>query len=119
MNIPKTVLAQKIEKMARLAFDSAAAEGEAINAVTMMVQLTRKNKIGFDDFKILLGVAPGSAPSAPDSSGYIFPFGQYTGKTFDHVFFVNPNYFDWVLKTVTGQAELKKRIVVFLKAKQN
>lgn len=47
-------LAVKIQKIARLAFDPAAAEGEAGNAALMLVQIARKHGLNFDVFKRLL-----------------------------------------------------------------
>jgi len=72
-------LAVKIQKMARLAFDPAAAEGEARNAAVMIVQLVRKQGLNFDGFKKLIGVisnVPGLKSLYPSG---VMTFGKYEG----------------------------------------
>ena len=62
-------LAEKIEKIARLAFDPAAAEGEAVTAARMIVQIARKNGIDFDGIKDLLGLATGTSLVSSHKTG--------------------------------------------------
>jgi len=112
-------LAVKIEKIARLAFNSAAAEGEALNAASLIVQIARKNQIDFDGFKNHLGVAAKTTKSIQSNLSDVMPFGKYEGKTFEQIFLITPSYLEWVLREVTGNKPLKARISAFLKCKQN
>jgi uncharacterized protein (DUF3820 family) len=114
-----TDLAVKIQKMARLAFDPAAAEGEAGNAATMIVQIARKNGLNFDGFKKLIGVASSTSRLKPNYPSGVMPFGKYEGVAFDEIFESNPSYLDWFLKTVKGNEKVKDQIAAFLKSKQN
>lgn len=111
-------LAVKIQKMVRLAFDPAAAEGESVNAATMIVQIVRKHDLGFDGFKKLIGVvstAPGLKSLYPPG---VMPFGKYEGVTFDAIFEANPSYLDWFLRNIKGNEKVKEQIATFLKTKQ-
>ncbi len=119
MSQPTTDLAGKIEKMARLAFDPAAAEGESVAAVTKLVQIARKNSIDFNSFKILLGVTTSAPKSKLSYSADVMPFGKYEGLTFEEIFLSNPDYLDWISKKVTWNKKLTDCIHAFLKAKQN
>jgi hypothetical protein len=105
--------------MARLAFDPAAAEGEARNAAVMIVQLVRKQGLNFDGFKKLIGVisnVPGLKSLYPSG---VMTFGKYEGVAFDEVFKVNPSYLGWFLHNIKGNEQLKEQIAAFLKTKQN
>ena len=110
--------AEKIEKIARLAFDPAAAEGESVNAATMLVQIARKHKIGFGEFKLILG-ASARLPNSVGIASTIVPFGKHKGQSIAQIYQQNPGYLDWLLREVAGHKALKQQITAFLKANQN
>ena len=112
-------LAGKIEKMARLAFDPAAAEGEAANALTMIVHITRKNGIDFHGFKKLLGVTAPASRLKQATAPVVMPFGKYQGAHLEEIFELDPDYLDWFVRTVTKQTKLKNQIITFLIARRN
>ena len=117
-NLKITKLAVKIQKIARLAFNPAAAEGESASAASKILQIARKNNIDFDGFKILLGVTTTASNLNSPNSPVHMTFGKYEDKTLDEVFQCDPDYLIWVLKEVTGRAQLKNQITEFLKTKQ-
>ena len=112
-------LAVKIQKMARLAFDPAAAEGEAGNAAAMLVQIARKHGLNFDGFKNLLGITSNAPRLKSRFPPDVMPFGKYEGVSFDEIFEINPSYLDWFLNNIKGHVKVKEQISAFLKAKQN
>lgn len=112
----KADLAAKFEKMGRLAFDPAAEVGESNNAITLMFQMARKSKIGFDDFKMVLGAGSKSS-KLPANAIDPMQFGKYKGMTFDEIYQINPGYLEWILDNVTGRAPLKIRIKEYLESK--
>ena len=120
MDISKnSPLTGKIEKMARLAFNPAAAEGEAANALTMIVNIAKKNGIDFDGFKKLLGVtAPGTSVKRT-AAPVVMSFGKYQGMTLDEIFARDPDYLEWFVRTVTKYKQLRDQIADFLNAKRN
>jgi uncharacterized protein (DUF3820 family) len=113
----KQHIAAKLEKIARLAFNPAAKDGEAEAAVIQMVRISRKNEINFEEFKDLLGVPAENLNSYNQSVR--MPFGKYIGRTLEEVFQENPGYLDWILSDVKGYTELKKQISALLNAKRN
>ena len=109
--------AVKIEKMARLAFDPAATDGESVNAVTLIVHIVRKHGLDFDGFKKLLGVSGSAADLRGSYPPYVMSFGQYRGQHFEDIYQEDPSYLFWILDNVTGKKSLKNQIRTFLKTK--
>jgi len=112
-------LAGKIEKMARLAFDPAAAEGESANALTMIVHITRKNGIDFDGFKKLLGFTAPASRLERATAPVVMPFGKYQGMNLEEIFELDPDYLEWFVRTVTKQKKLRNQIAAFLNGRRN
>ncbi len=110
-------LAVKIQKMARLAFDPAAAEGEAGNAAAMLVQIVRKHGLNFDGFKKLLGITSSKPKLRSVFPPDVLTFGKYMGQSLEWVFANDPAYLDWILREVSGKEQLKEQIRAFLKTK--
>jgi len=115
----KNELATKIEKIARLAFDPAAAEGESVSALTMIARITRKNGIDFDGFRNLLGVNAPTSRLQRTASTIVMPFGKYTGRTLEEIYQADPDYLEWVSRAVTSRKELRKQVLDFLHTKRN
>ncbi len=110
-------LALRIQKMARLAFDPSAAEGESVNAATMIVQIIRKNDLGFDGFKKLLGITSSKPKLRSAFPPDVMTFGKYEGQSLEWIFTNDPAYLDWILREVSGKTQLKEQIRAFLKTK--
>ena len=120
MNISKdSLLAAKLEKMARLAFNPAAAEGEAANALTMITHITKKNGIDFDGFKKLLGVAAPASSLKRAAAPVVMSLGKYQGMTLDEIFDRDPDYLEWFVRTVTKYKQLRDQIAAFLNTQRN
>jgi len=114
-----TELAQKIEKIARLAFDRGATNGEAATAATMIVQIARKNGIDYDGFINLLGFTARGSRMCMTNVPVVMPFGKYRGRTLDEIYLIDSDYLQWFVETVTKYKQLRGQIIAFLKTKQN
>ena len=93
----ETMTTKRIEKLLRLALDSAASEHEADTAASMLIRHLRASRMTYEDFIVHLGAPAPKTKRAPVKPDVVMPFGKYKGESIGWLLANNPNYLWWVL----------------------
>jgi len=118
-NINPKELAEKLQKLVRLAFDPAATDGESSNAVSRLLVIARQNRVDFEGFRGVLGVAIPAAELQTPTPSNVMPSGIFAGTSFERIFEICPSHFGSMLETLADGDPLKEQIITFLKMKYN
>lgn len=100
-----------IPKLLRLAFDPSAAEGEAVNALTMAVRQARRDGLVFGDVVAMISPdrqlpPPAARATEPASLRVRMPFGKHKGLTLGEIAERDLPYLRWAINNIDRRPDL-------------